>query len=104
LFSLFKAKTGYGRLDTAKSLLHSLWILSRSRSPKLKNVLESEYIQPKQEWSWSQKFHTPYTSANLTCSMQCCQVHQDKMNKIVFQNMPKRKKMTFFRNKKTPGN
>jgi len=24
---------------------------------------ESVYIQPKQEWSRSQKFHTPYTSA-----------------------------------------
>jgi len=32
-FSLFNAKTGYGRLDTAKSLENSL--LSRSRSPKL---------------------------------------------------------------------
>jgi len=30
-------KTGYGLLDTAKSLQHSLWILSRSRTrrPKL---------------------------------------------------------------------
>jgi len=34
-FSLFNAKTGYGRLDTAKSLDNSLWSLSRSRSPKL---------------------------------------------------------------------
>jgi len=34
-FSLFKAKTGYGRLDTAKSLQRSVWILSRSQSPKL---------------------------------------------------------------------
>jgi len=34
-FSLFNAKTGYDRLDTAKSLDNSLWSLSRSRSPKL---------------------------------------------------------------------
>jgi len=34
-FSLFNVKTGYGRLDTAKSLDNSLWSLSRSRSPKL---------------------------------------------------------------------
>jgi len=34
-FSLFNAKTGYGRLDTAKSLDNSRWSLSRSRSPKL---------------------------------------------------------------------
>jgi len=34
-FSLFNAKTGYGRLDTAKSLDNSPWSLSRSRSPKL---------------------------------------------------------------------
>jgi len=34
-FSLFNAKTGYGRLDTAKSLDNSLWSLSKSRSPKL---------------------------------------------------------------------
>jgi len=32
-FSLFNAKTEYGRLDTAKSLDNSLWSLSRS--PKL---------------------------------------------------------------------
>jgi len=61
--SLFNAKTGYGCLDTAKSLDNSLWSLSRSQSPKLKNV--SEYIQPKQERSQSQKFQTLYTSA--TC-------------------------------------
>jgi len=41
-FSLFNAKTGYGRLDTAKSLANLLWSLSRSRSPKLWNVSESE--------------------------------------------------------------
>jgi len=41
LFSLFNAKTGYGRLDTAKCLDNSLWSLSRSRSPKLQNVWES---------------------------------------------------------------
>jgi len=35
LFSLFNAKTGYGRLDIAKSLNNSLWCLRRSRSPKL---------------------------------------------------------------------
>jgi len=35
VFSLFNAKTGYGRLDTAKSLDNSLWSFSRSRSPKL---------------------------------------------------------------------
>jgi len=34
-FSLFIAKTVYGRLDTAKSLDNSLWSLSRSRGPKL---------------------------------------------------------------------
>jgi len=34
-FSLFNAKTGYGRLDTAKSLDNLLWSLSRSWSPKL---------------------------------------------------------------------
>ena len=34
-FSVFNAKTGYGRLDTAKSLDNSLWSLSRSQSPKL---------------------------------------------------------------------
>jgi len=34
-FSHFNATTGYGRLDTAKSLDDSLWKLSRSRSPKL---------------------------------------------------------------------
>jgi len=34
-FSLFNAKTGYGRLNSAKSLDNSLWSLSRSRSPKL---------------------------------------------------------------------
>jgi len=39
-FSLFNAKTGYGRLDSAKSLDNSLWSLSRSRSPKLYNVSE----------------------------------------------------------------
>jgi len=39
-FSLFKAKTGYGLLDTAKRLWHSLWSLSRSRNPKRKNVSE----------------------------------------------------------------
>jgi len=33
-FRLFNAKTGYGRLDTAKSLDNSLWSLSKSRSPK----------------------------------------------------------------------
>jgi len=40
IFSLFNAKTGYGRLDTVKSLNNSLWSLSRSQSPKLKNVSE----------------------------------------------------------------
>jgi len=35
IFSLFNAKTGYGRLDTAKSFNNSLWSLSRSQSPKL---------------------------------------------------------------------
>jgi len=40
--TFIKAETGYGRLDTAKSLQHSLWSSSRSRSPKLKIV--SEYI------------------------------------------------------------
>jgi len=35
LFSLFNAKTGYGRLDTAKSLDNSLWSLSCSWSQKL---------------------------------------------------------------------
>jgi len=39
-FSLFNAKTGYGRLDTARSLDNSLWSLSRSWSPKLWNVSE----------------------------------------------------------------
>jgi len=34
-FSLFNAKTGYGRLDTAKSLDNLLRSLSRSWSPKL---------------------------------------------------------------------
>jgi len=34
-----------------------------SRSPKLENVSESEYVQLKQEWSRSQKFQTPYTYA-----------------------------------------
>jgi len=34
-FCLFNAKTGYGRLDTAKSLDNSLRSLRRSRSPKL---------------------------------------------------------------------
>jgi len=34
-FSLFNAKTGYGRLDTAKSFDNSLWNLSRSRSLNL---------------------------------------------------------------------
>jgi len=33
-FSFSNAKTGYGCLDTAKSLDNSLWSLSRSRSPK----------------------------------------------------------------------
>jgi len=35
LFNLFNVKTGYGRLDTAKSLDNSLRSLSRSRTPKL---------------------------------------------------------------------
>jgi len=39
-FSLFNAKTGYGRLDSAKSLDDSLWSLSRSRSPKIWTVSE----------------------------------------------------------------
>ena len=50
-FSLFNAKTGYGRLDTAKSLENSLWSLNKRWSPKLWNVSESE-----QSWSifsWS---------------------------------------------------
>jgi len=34
-FSLFNAKTGYGRLDIPKSLDNLLWSLSRSRSLKL---------------------------------------------------------------------
>jgi len=34
-FSLFNAKTGYVRLDTAKSLDNSLWSWSMSRNPKL---------------------------------------------------------------------
>jgi len=34
-FSLFNAKTGYGLLDTAKSLDNSVWSLSRSQSPKI---------------------------------------------------------------------
>jgi len=33
-FSLFNAKTVYGRLDIAKSLNNSLWSLSRNQSPK----------------------------------------------------------------------
>jgi len=33
-YSLFNEKTGYGRLDIAKSLDNSLWSLSRSRSRK----------------------------------------------------------------------
>jgi len=33
-FSLFDAKTRYGRLDTAKNLGNSLWSLGMSRSPK----------------------------------------------------------------------
>jgi len=36
----FYAKTVYGCLDTAKSLDNSLWSLSRSRSPKIGNVME----------------------------------------------------------------
>jgi len=63
-FSLFNTKTGCGRLDSAKSLDNSLWSFIRSRSPKLQNV--SEYIQPKQERSRSQKFQTPYTSGVCT--------------------------------------
>jgi len=62
-FSLFNAKTAYGRLDTAKNLDNSLWSLSRRRSPKIWNVSESECIQPKKEQIRSQKFQTPYTSA-----------------------------------------
>jgi len=38
-FSLSNAKTRYGRLDITKNLDNSLWSLSRSRSPKLYNVL-----------------------------------------------------------------
>jgi len=34
-FSVFNTKTGYGRLDTAKSLDNSVWSLGRSRSPSL---------------------------------------------------------------------
>jgi len=34
-FGLFYAKTGYGRLDTAKSLDNSLWSLNRSQSANL---------------------------------------------------------------------
>jgi len=41
-FSLFNAKTGNGRLDTAKSSDNLLWSLSRSQSPNLQNVSESE--------------------------------------------------------------
>ena len=39
-FSLLNAKTGYGRLDTAKSLDNSLWSLSKSQRPKFQNVSE----------------------------------------------------------------
>jgi len=46
-FSLFNAKTGYGRLNIAKSLDITLWSLSRSRSPKLWNVSERSIF------SWS---------------------------------------------------
>jgi len=38
VFVLFNVKTGYGRLDTAKSLDNSLQSVSRSRIPKLYNV------------------------------------------------------------------
>jgi len=41
-FSLFNVKTRYGRSDTAKSLDNSHWSLSRSRSPNLWNVSESQ--------------------------------------------------------------
>jgi len=38
---------------------------SESKSLKCFGVgAELEYIQPKQEWSWSQKFQTPYISAS----------------------------------------
>jgi len=42
-FSLFNAKTGYCRLDTAKTLDNSLWSLSRSRSPKPWNLSERSW-------------------------------------------------------------
>jgi len=42
VINLFHTKTGYGRLDTAKTSDNSLWSLSRSRSLKLLNVSQSE--------------------------------------------------------------
>ena len=55
-FCLFNAKTRYGHLDTAKSLDNSLWGLSRSWSPKLWNVSEMEYIQPKHQAGMESEF------------------------------------------------
>jgi len=59
-FSLFNAKSRYGRLATAKSLDSSLWSFKQESESKILNNfwVGAEYIQPKQEHCRSQKFQT----------------------------------------------